>query len=225
MRRFITGLVAIGLMAAGLPVALLTASASAATASPHARTIAAPASGPAVLASAAPGQHAQTAHVVIRNGHLAVAIALRPGSHAVSHAVPLSARSYSPQAAASSSPEVQVRVGPNNCGGFNGQVVTGNTPFPYDTPWVQVYGIVWDDCGPYIYPSTVYVYVNYHCFLCHNPVNYSVGSVYDGGPGGVSTGLNSGQQDTPSGFDAAGIKVTACMESAYGWQCGAGKGV
>lgn len=69
-----------------------------------------------------------------------------------------------------------------------------------------------------------YVYISYSRFAS-SPVNYSVGHVYDGGPGGVSTGLNSGQQDTPSGFNASGIKVTACMESNAGWACGKGKSV
>jgi hypothetical protein len=183
------------------------------------------ATAPAVFASAAPVQHSRNAPVAVRGDRLAVAIPLTPGRHAVSEAVSLNSRSYSGQATSAASPQVQVRVGKNNCGGFNGEVLTGNTPFPYNSGWVQVYGIVWDDCGAYTYPTTVYVYVSYDCFACGNPVNYSVGNVSSSGPGDVSTSLDSGQQDTPSGFDASGIKVTACLKWNAGWACGKGQGV
>lgn len=194
------------------------------------------ATAPAAFASAAPvGQ--PRAPVAIRGGHAAIGIPLTPGSHAVVETVSLpvhsgvtlrNAAAQSGPVASESTPEVEVRVGKNNCAGFNGQVVQGITPgeppISADVAWVQVYGTAWDDCGVYTYPTTVYVYVNYSCLLCSN-VNYSVGSVYDGGPQSVSSGINSGERDTPSGFGPSGITVTACLKWNAGWGCGAGKKV
>jgi hypothetical protein len=66
MRRFLTGLAAAGLMAAGLPMALLTASASAATASPHAPTATAMAS---TAGSTAGTGNAPVPVINLGNGH------------------------------------------------------------------------------------------------------------------------------------------------------------
>lgn len=181
------------------------------------------AAAPAVFAGAAPVQHTQTAHVVIRNGHLAIAIPLRPGRHAVSEGVSMNSRSYSGQAA-SSSPEVQVRVGPHNCAGYNGEVVAVWVPI-YAWPIIETWGTAWDDCyGYYNWPSTVYVYVSYS-ELDEPRQNFEAGSVHDGGSGGASTGLSTGPVLTADVFLPSDIVVTACIQSLDGWACGAGQKV
>jgi hypothetical protein len=178
---------------------------------------------PSAFAGAAAAQHAQGAHAVMRNGHLAVAIALRPGRHAVSDAVLLSARSYSPQAAASS-PEVQIRVGPSNCAGFNGGI--NWVYFPNIEAWlIDTYGVLWDNCyGHYNWPSTVYVYVSYN-ELDEPRQNFQAFSAHDAGPAGISQGVNSGEVPTMDIFGPSDIVLTACLQSLDGWQCGAGQTV
>lgn len=180
--------------------------------------------GAASAASAAPVQHAQTAHVVIRNGHLAIAIPLRPGRNAVSEAVGLNSRSDSGLAAASTAPEVQVRVGPHNCAGYNGEVEDVWVPI-YDWPIIETWGTAWDDCyGYYNWPSTTYVYVSYS-ELDEPRQNFEAGSVHDGGSAGASTGIATGPILTADIFLPSDIVVTACIQSIDGWACGAGQKV
>jgi hypothetical protein len=179
---------------------------------------------PAVFASAASIQHAQEAHVVVRNGHLAIALPLRPGRHAISEAVPLSAHSYSSQDATSSSPTIQVRVGPHNCAGYNGEIYW--VFVAQEQVWfIDTYGVLWDDCyGYYNWPSTVYVYVSYNEW--DEPrQNFQAFSVHDGGPAGASRGVNSGNVPTMDIFGPSDIVITACLQSLNGWQCGAGQKV
>jgi hypothetical protein len=179
---------------------------------------------PAAFASATPAQHAREAHVVVKNGHLAIAIPLRPGWHAVSDEVLMSASSYTSQAAASSAPQIQVRVGPHSCAGYNGEITWSF--FPYIQAWlINTYGVMWDNCyGYYNWPSTAYVYVSYN-ELDEPRQNYQAFSVHDSGPGGVSQVVNSGEVPTKDTFGPSGIKITACLQSLTGWQCGAAQSV
>ena len=175
-------------------------------------------------ATAAPVQHAQTARVVVRNGHLAIAIPLRPGRNSVSEAVALNSRSDLGLAAASTAPEVQVRVGPHNCAGYNGEVVHVWVPV-YDWPIIETWGTAWDDCyGSYNWPSTTYVYVSYS-ELDEPRQNFEAGSVHDGGSAGASAGISTGPVVTADIFLPSDIVVTACIQSIDGWACGAGQKV
>jgi hypothetical protein len=179
---------------------------------------------PAAFASATPAQHAREAHVVVKNGHLAIAIPLRPGRYAVSDEVLLSASSHASQAAASSAPQIQVRVGPGQCAGFNGEI---NWYFVATIEaWViNTYGVMWDNCYRYYnWPSTAYVYVSYN-ELDEPHQNFQAFSVHDSGPAGISKGVNSGDVPTKDTFGPSGIKITACLQSLTGWQCGAGQPV
>ena len=178
---------------------------------------------PAVFASTVPAHQQQTAHAVIKNGHLAIAIPLRPGSHAVSDAVLVSASTSLPRAAASSSPEIQVRVGPGTCAGYNGEIIYGFVGSGEDFVYIDTWGVLWDDCyNYYAYPSTAYVYVSYN-ELDEPRQNFQAGSEYDGGSAGASTGINTGPVMTADIFLPSDIVVTACLESIDGWQCGAGQ--
>jgi hypothetical protein len=176
---------------------------------------------PAALASASPAQNARAAHVEVRNGHLAIAIPLRPGRHAVSDEVRLSARSYTLDAALSS-PQIQVRVGPGQCAGFNGEMTWSFVP-TIEAWVINTYGVMWDNCYKYYsWPSTAYVYVSYN-ELDEPRQNFQAFSVHDSGSAGVSEGVNSGDVPTMDTFGPSGIKVTECLESLDGWQCGTGQ--
>lgn len=179
---------------------------------------------PATFASAAPVQHAQAPHLAVANGHLAVAIPLTPGRHVVSGAMTLSAAAHPVKAAASSSPTIHVRVGPNNCAGYNGEIFW--VYFPTITAWViDTYGVLWDNCySHYSRPSTVYVYVSYN-ELDEPRQNFQAFSLHDAGPGGVSQGVDSGDVPTMDIFGPSDIVITACIQSINGWQCGAGQKV
>lgn len=179
---------------------------------------------PAAFASATSAQPARAAHAVVKNGRLAIAIPLRPGRHAVSDEVQLSARSHSPGAAPSAAPEIQVRVGPGQCAGFNGQMTWSFVP-TIEAWVINTYGVMWDNCYRYYsWPSTAYVYVSYN-ERDEPRQNYQAFSVHDSGPGGVSKGVNSGDVPTMDIFGPSGIKVTACLQSLDGWQCGAGQSI
>lgn len=179
---------------------------------------------PAAFASTTPAQHARQAHVVVRNGHLALAIPLRPGRHTVSGQVELSASSRSPAAAPSAAPQIQVRVGPHQCAGYNGEI--NWVYFPNIEAWlINTYGVLWDNCYKYYsWPSTAYVYVSYN-ELDEPRQNFQAFSVHDSGPAGISQGVNSGEVPTADIFGPSGIKVTACLQALDGWQCGAGQPV
>jgi hypothetical protein len=179
---------------------------------------------PAAFASATPAQHARAAHVVVKNGHLAVAIPLRPGRHAVSDEVLLSASSHASQAAASSAPQIQVRVGPHNCAGYNGEIYW--VFVAQQQIWIiRTYGVLWDNCyGYYNWPSTVYVYLSYD-ERDEPHQNLQIFSLHDGGRAGASQGEDSGNVPTLDIFGPSGIKITACLQSLTGWQCGAGQSV
>jgi hypothetical protein len=186
---------------------------------------------PAAFASAIPAQPAPRATAVIGGSRISVEVPPGPGRHRIAMRVPVTAlpvtAARSAAAPGQASAGVQVRVGKNNCGGFNGKVEYDSNPDPFPsvgvTYWIQIFGDVWDDCGIYTYPSTVYVYLSFNCLQCNNPVNWDVGHVYDGGPNNVSGGLNTGQQDTPSDFGPSSIKVDACLKWNNGWGCGPAK--
>src|ERR1700727_1526368 len=131
------------------------------------------AASPPVLASVAPAPHAGSSVVTTGHNGRSVAISMRPGTHTVSETMPISAQpgftgTRSAQAVSqgdrsgsgairltAAGPEIQVRVGKNNCGGFNGTesiYISGYDMSPgggYGFPlWaVKVWGIEWDNCN------------------------------------------------------------------------------
>jgi hypothetical protein len=177
--------------------------------------------GSPALASTAPVQHSHSAAVEAGRTGQAIAIPLAPGTHKVSMMIPAISRPFSAQAAPAAAPQIQVRVGKNNCAGFNGNVAQGyNGPYPISyTAWIQLYGTAWDDCGVYTYPTQVFIYLKYDCLQCTTQ-NVQVDGPYSGGTGNVSKGINTGEMNTPSGFDPSNIYVTACLKWNTGWGCG-----
>ena len=184
---------------------------------------------PAAFASAAPvQQHSQGASVVIHDGRPAVGITLTPGRHAVSEKVSLPADSgplsrHAPAhlgpAASGSSPQVQVRVGKNNCAGYNGQIGWSFIGVSVDSWFFQTYGTAWDDCGVYTHPTQVFIYISWTCFSC-DPGNLGIDGPYSGGTGNVSEGINTGPLYTFELTGPSNVKVTACLKWNNGWGCG-----
>jgi ABC-type transport system substrate-binding protein len=193
---------------------------------------------PPALASAASTPHTGSSAVTARTNNVSVPISITPGTHTVSETIPISPpsagvgsfhlpsrsdRSSSGAISLASSPEIQVRVGSENCAGFNGQesiYISG-----YDTDpagdefplWaLQVWGIEWDNCGVY---TVEYTYVKFSAGgVGFN--QYIVPTVSGDG----STGVN---QVWPTALAApSNVYVTACLSvlPGNGWECGKGAG-
>jgi hypothetical protein len=170
---------------------------------------------------------------------LVAPIAMTRGTHEVSETIPLASQSQTtlaipahlsrPDSSAletdSSAPEIQVRVGPDSCAGFNGDWSIYIFSYAQDPSgdilplWaLGVWGIEWDDCSGYVGPSSEYTYVNFYAAYSH--FNHYISSpVHGNGSEGVNgiwpTGL----------FAPDDVYVTACLESSDdGWQCGASAG-
>ncbi len=171
------------------------------------------AASPAKADSGAPVQHVQAVRAAT-GGQVAIPIRLTPGQHAV-------IESTSPGSAAAlpvtsdASPQIQVRVGKNNCAGYNGDwdlepVDTGVGIVNEFSTW----GTIWDDCGQYTRPTTVYLYINFGGGL--NPG-------YQGptasGTGDVSAGVNTGWV-LASALPPPQIVADACLKWNAGWGCG-----
>ena len=185
------------------------------------------ATGPAVLAGAAPALHTKSTAVTAGADGLAVAIPMTRVAHAFSKTLPMTSQSQATLArsahfnlVASSAPEIQVRVGTNNCAGFNGQWVAQVIGMVQGLPlWgYQFYGIEWDDCY-YGYPaSTAYTYVKWTAsgITSNTQLQPPAGA-------GQSVGIN---QTIPTGIETmSDVYVTACLKwytflQQLQWSCG-----
>jgi hypothetical protein len=178
---------------------------------------------PAAFASSTT-QQATAAHVVTKNGHLALAIPLRPGTHKVSSQFKVHAPAPSPGAAPSAAPTIQIRVGPSACAGYNGEI--NWVYFPNSEAWlINTYGVLWDNCWRfYARASTVYVYVSYN-ELDEPRQNFQAFSLKDSSSPGISKGVNSGEIQTADIFGPSAIQVDACLSSVNGWECGKGQSI
>ena len=185
---------------------------------------------PTLSASAAPVQGAHGATVVAGPGGSAVALALKPGTHKISESIRVTSRPSSRQAAPSISGVpladcnsycVSVRVGKNNCAGFNGQITWYWTHPPQPNSYeVFVVGELWDDCGAYTAPTTAYLYLSYDCLGCFHQ-SFSIDSMYAPRLGyNYWTGVNYGG-GTYTGYAPSNVKLTACLQYPGGWTCGA----
>jgi hypothetical protein len=182
--------------------------------------------GSPALASTAPVQHSHSAAVEAGRTGQAIAIPLAPGTHKVSMMIPAISRPFSAQAAPSAAPQIQVRVGKNNCAGYNGQIVWGYVPPPLDSWYFETYGTAWDDCGVYTYPTQVFIYISYTCFNCIGRVSLpGITGPYSGGTGNVSEGIPPAVLYTFSAFGPSAVEVTACLKWNTGWGCGAPQSV
>jgi hypothetical protein len=173
---------------------------------------------PVVAASAAPIQPPQAVHVVVSGGQIAIPVRLTPGRHTINEttsADPAAARQVSPDA----SPQIQVRVGKNNCAGYNGDwelvpveigvgIVNG----------LHTWGTIWDDCGQYTHPTTVYLYFNL-AGSGQPALNVSYQGPTAGGTGDVSAGVDTGWA-LPSDSPPPQIVADACLKWNNGWGCG-----
>jgi hypothetical protein len=141
-------------------------------------------------------------------GHgVAVPVHLTPGTHTVSRTIPV-ATNARPAAGHvtpdSTTKNVSVRVGKNNCGGFQGTLEWGTA--------VDIYiaGTLWDSCNYYTPNTTVYLYVKYNDILgTHNDmINYVSGS-------SISVRYYDWTSTSPSN-----IWVDTCLKWNNGWGCG-----
>jgi hypothetical protein len=183
---------------------------------------------PTLPASAAPVHGARSATATAGPGGQEVAIAIKPGTRTVSESIPMTSRPFSRRAArgisdqpciTSSCPPVSVRVGKNDCGGFNGNIEWYDSTTPPQVVFIiNVWGTIWDDCGAYTHPTTVYLYLSYDCFGCSHQ-NYSIASVNSPSTYNVSTGVNN-TSGTPTGYAPSNVKMTACLSYPGGWGCG-----
>jgi hypothetical protein len=174
--------------------------------------------GPAVFASAAPAPHAGSSAVSIGTDGRTVAIPMTPGKHTVSETIAMTSHPHATPAA--SKPEIKVRVGKNNCGGFNGDwtiAIIGyeTSPTGDSLPLygLQVWGEEWDSCDVYTPNTTVYTYVKF------TALGITDNEPLDTSAHGNSVGVEV--NTFPTGVVSAGdIYVTACLKWNNGWGCG-----
>lgn len=184
------------------------------------------ATGPTMLASAAPALHTERAAVTAGTGGLAVAISMTRGTHAVSGAMPMTSQSRAMLArsvhtslaagtpTANNPNAISVRVGKNNCGGFNGDwyltVLDDINGLP---DWGMVfYGTEWDNCDYYTPNTTVYTYIKWTAIGITNNTPLQPPA------SGDSVGIN---QTIGVGVVTPGpVYATACLKWNNGWGCG-----
>lgn len=161
---------------------------------------------PAMAASAATVQHPQSAAAVTSSHEVTVPVRLAPGRHAVSEkiAAAVGAQKSSVQAAPDAVKSVSVRVGKNNCGGFNGNVYWG-------VGYIQITGILWNDCDYYTPNTTVYLYLKFT----------TLGYTTNVAVGQVSVGSANVDDYYNLVASPGNISVDACLKWNNGWGCGA----
>jgi hypothetical protein len=160
---------------------------------------------PVMAASAATVQHTQSAVAVTGSHEVTVPVRLAPGRHAISEKIPaaVGAQKSSAQAAPDATEGVSVRVGKNNCGGFNGNVYWGYG-------YIQITGTLWNDCDYYTPDTTVYLYLKFTTL--GDTTNVAVGHVSVG-----SVKVNDYYNLVASPGE---ISVDACLKWNNGWGCG-----
>lgn len=127
-------------------------------------TAAALATGPAISASASV-QHSQHAAAAPGSATIAIPVHMVPGTHTVAQEIPVTTNpspgtsKATPNFTLGGSHSVSVRVGKNDCGGFNGNLSWGATTD------MSIQGTLWDDCDYYTPNTTVYLYVSWQDLL------------------------------------------------------------
>lgn len=134
-------------------------------------------------------------------------LSLEPGTHTVSRVIPVHANSQ--RSAAQATPAtttrgVSVRVGKNDCGGFNGHVSRG---FQY----IEIWGQLWDNCDYYTPNTTVYLYLGYTVNVVQR---YNPNVAYQSA-GSFAFDWRDSPSNSPSD-----ITVDACLKWGNGWGCG-----
>jgi hypothetical protein len=193
------------------------------------------AAAPAALASAAPAHHSRVTSAVSRDGRLAVSVPVTPGRHAMSEKFALPAGSArlsgltAPQlVAADTTNGVQVRVGKNNCAGFNGNIAWSFAGAGIDQWFFILQGTAWDDCGYYTHPTQEFIYINFTCgggVICAKGQNIGIDGPKAPGTAYVSEGINLEPIWTGDALAPSDVKVDACLKWNDGWGCGPAQSV
>lgn len=179
--------------------------------------------GQGALASAATARHAASNVFTPSTQQIAVAIPMTRGTHAVSGEMPVTSELQATLdrsahmnlgPAVPDQENIAVRVGKNNCGGFNGEyalIVIGEVQgLPL---WgMEFYGTEWDNCDYYTPNTTVYTYVKW------TAVGITSNTQLEPPASGNSVGIN---QTISVGIVTPGpVYVTACLKWNNGWGCG-----
>lgn len=166
---------------------------------------------PSMPASAAPVSSLQGAVTAAAGNKVTIPVHLTPGTHTVSEEISLTAGAHSVAGSVISDPSVSIRVGKNDCGGYNGNISWG-------VGYIETWGTIWDDCDYYTPNTTVYLYLTYSlagtqvCYSSYCPVA-SVSGYY------ASHGVN--YSDSSLGFlSPSGIELDLCLKWNNGWGCG-----
>ncbi len=161
---------------------------------------------PVMAASAASAPHTERAAAQANQREVTVPLRLTSGQHTISKQIRLSpaARPEAVTAVADTQKGVSVRVGKNNCGGFNGNVSWGFGD-------INIWGTLWDNCDAYTANTTVYLYLKFT--VLGTTYNDPVQSVSGG-----STGVNAGSDSLAA--SPGGIYVDTCLKWNNGWGCG-----